>query len=78
MNRMSNLKYIIENEFFIICPFLPTDRFVSYCRDRGVRTSREQLEQFEKLEIFYPIARVRYPKIKIKIENIDNGKRYRN
>jgi len=77
MNKMPNLKYIIENEFFIICPFLPTDRFVSYCRNRGVRTSRKQLEQFEKLGIFYPIARVRYPKIKIKIEYIDEGKRYR-
>ncbi len=77
MNKMPNLKYIIENELFIICPFLSTDRFISYCRDRGVQTSRGQLEQFEKLGIFYPIARVRYPKIKIKIEYIDNGKRYR-
>ena len=77
MNKMPNLKYIIENEFFIICPFFPTDQFVLYCKDRGIQTSREQLEQFEKLEIFYPIARVRYPKIKIKIEYIDNGKRYR-
>ena len=77
MNKMPNLKYIIENESFIICPFLPMDRFVSYCRDREVQTSKEQLEQFEKLGIFYPIARVRYPKIKIKIEYIDEGKRYR-
>lgn len=77
MNKMPNLKYIIENESFIICPFLPTDQFVLYCRNRGVRTSRKQLEQFEKLGIFYPIARVRYRKIKIKIEYIDNGKRYR-
>ncbi len=77
MNKMPNLKYIIENEFFITCPFLSTDRFISHCKDRGVRTSRKQLEQFEKLRIFYPIARVRYPKIKIKIEYTDNGKRYR-
>lgn len=77
MNKMLNLKHIIKNEFFIICPFLPTDRFISYCKDRDVRTSREQLEQFEKLGIFYPIARVRHPKIKIKIEYIDNGKQYR-
>ena len=78
MNKMPNLKYIIENELFIICPFLSTDRFISYCEVRGIRTSRKQLEQFEKLGIFYPIARVQYPKIKIKIEYIDNGKRYRN
>lgn len=77
MNKMPNLKYIIENELFITCDFLSTDRFISYCRDCGIQTSREQLEQFEKLGIFYPFARVRYPKIKIKIEYVDNGKKYR-
>jgi len=77
MNTMPSLKYIIENEHFIICPFLPTDQFIQYCKDRGIQISRKQLEQFEKLEIFYPIARVRYPKIKTKIEYVDNGKRYR-
>jgi hypothetical protein len=77
MNTMPNLKYVIENEFFIICPFLPTDYFIQYCKDRGIQTSRKQLEQFEKLGIFYPIARIRSPKIKTKIEYIDNGKRYR-
>ncbi len=75
--QMPTLKYIIENEFFIICQLLPTDQFISYCKDRGMRTSREQLEQFEKLGLFYPIARIRYPKIKVKIEYIDNGKGYR-
>ena len=74
---MSNLNYIIENELFITCPFLSTDQFISYCKDRGIRTSREQLEQFEKLGIFYPVARVNYPKIKIKIEYIDGGQRIR-
>jgi len=74
---MTDLKYIIENELFITCPFLPTDRFISYCKDRGIRTSREQLEQFEKLGIFYPFARINYPKIKIKVEYIDGGKRIR-
>jgi hypothetical protein len=74
---MSNLNYMIENEFFIACPLLSIDQFISYCKDRGIQTSKEQLEQFEKLGIFYPIARVRYPKIKIKIEYIDDGTRYR-
>jgi len=78
MKKMQNLKYIIENELVISCPFLSTDQFISYCKDRGIRTSRKQLERFEKLGIFYPTARVRYPKIKIKIEYIDNGKRCRN
>lgn len=74
---MLDLTYIIENEFFITCPFLSTDQFITYCRDRDIQTSREQLEQFEKLGIFYPIARVKYPKINIKIEYVDDGKRYR-
>jgi hypothetical protein len=72
-----NLDYIIENDSCMVCPLLPTDSFISYCNDRGIRTSREQLEQFEKLEIFYPIARVNYPKIKLKIEYIDGGQRIR-
>ena len=70
-----DLKYIIDNELFIICHFLSTDQFVSYCKDRDIRTSREQLEQFEKLGIFYPVARVLYPKIKIKVKYI-SGNRY--
>lgn len=68
MSRMPNLKYIIENELFITCSFLSTDQFISYCKDRGIRTSRKQLEQFEKLRIFYPVARVKYPKVKKKVE----------
>lgn len=75
--KMPNLKYLIENELVIICPLISSDKFISYCRDRGVRISREQLEQFEKLGIFYPIVRARFPKIKKKIEYVDNGKRYR-
>ena len=74
---MLDLKYVIENELFITCDFLPTDRFITYCKDRDVQTSRKQLEQFEKLGIFYPFARVQYPKIKKKIEHIDNGTPYR-
>src|SRR5258707_6951095 len=60
-NRMDYLNYIIENEHFIACPLLPTDQFVKYCTDRGIKTSREQLEQLEKLSLFYPLARVRHP-----------------
>ncbi|MBR9683039.1 hypothetical protein GOV03_00690 [Candidatus Woesearchaeota archaeon] len=51
-----NLKYLIENECFITCQPLSTDRFVSYCKELGIHTSKEHLEQFEKLGIFYPIA----------------------
>lgn len=77
IHEITDLKYIIENELFISCRFLPANRFIQYCRDRSIRTSKKQLEQFEKLRIFYPIARVQYPKIKYKVEYIDDGKRYR-
>ena len=71
------LDYIIENDSCIACPLYPADSFISYCINRGIRTSKGQLEQFEKLGIFYPIARVNYPKIKLKIEYVDGGQRIR-
>jgi hypothetical protein len=74
---MINLDYIIENDSCVVCPLLPADSFISYCVSRGIRTSKDQLEQFEKLGVFYPIARVNYPKIKLKIEYVDGGQRIR-
>lgn len=40
---------------------MPTYQFIKYCGKRSIETSNEQLERFEELRIFYPIARVRYP-----------------
>lgn len=77
MYKSSILKYIIENELFITSPFLSTRKFISYCKDCAILTSREQLELFEKLKIFYPIARVKYPKVRKKVEYVNNGRRYR-
>lgn len=77
MYKLSILKYIIENELFITCPFLSTRRFILYCKERAILTSREQLELFEKLRVFYPIARVKYPKVRKKVEYVNNGRRYR-
>jgi len=77
MSNLISLKQLIEKEYFILCPFLTTDGFISYCKDRSINISRQQLAQFEKLGIFTPIARVKIPKIKIKIEYIENGKRYK-
>jgi len=74
---MPKINYIIENEFFITCPLLRTDDFIKYCIERDIPTSREQLESFEKLGIFYPLARVQYPKIINKIEYINDGKQYK-
>lgn len=56
--------------------FLDADRFVRYCNERGLGISEEQLERFERLGIFLPLIRLRWPKIKIKIATRDNGKEY--
>ena len=71
-----NLKYLIENDLFIVSPFLTTDRFIKYCRERGVETSREQLERFEELGLFFPVARVRYPTVKRKVKYSDDRTGY--
>jgi len=72
-----NLKYIVENESFIVCPLLTADRFIKYCKERGVKTSEEQLERFEELRLFFPVARVRYPIIKRKVEYLEDGVHYK-
>lgn len=71
---MIDLAALIENEWFIVCDLPPADQFIKFCRDRGIDTSREQLEQFEKLKLFYPLARVRFPKVPIKIEYSEDRK----
>jgi len=68
MKHFIHLKKLVESESFILCPFVTTDKFISYCKERGIRTSKEQLETFEKLGLFFPVARVKSPKIKIKVE----------
>lgn len=74
---MSKLNYIIENEFFITCQLLRADDFIKYCTERDISVSNEELERFEKLGLFYPFVRVQYPKIKNKIEYVNDGKQYK-
>jgi hypothetical protein len=74
---MIDLAAIIENEWFIVCDLLPADQFIKFCRDRGIDTSREQLEQLERVGLFYPVARVRYPKVTVKIEYSEDRKTLR-
>jgi len=74
---MVSLKTIIENEWFIVCDLLPSDGFIKFCRSRGINTSREQLEQLEKLKLLYPIARVRFPNVTIKFEYSEDRRTYR-
>jgi len=71
-----NLQYIIENEFYKTVPLVSANDFISYCKKRGIKISKEKLEKCEELGIFYPLARVEYPKIIIKVEYSENGKEY--
>lgn len=41
-----------------------------------MKTSRKQLERFEELGLFYPVARARHPVVKRKIEYSDDGNSY--
>ncbi len=71
------LRYLLAPDAFAICPMLTAADFVSFCKDRGIATSEDQLERFEKLGILYPIARIKWPWVTHKIETIDEGRQYR-
>ncbi len=53
---------IVEAGAVIACPLLGTDRFVKYCRERGLSVDRERLIRLERLGLFAPVFRVRTPK----------------
>src|SRR5882724_8406705 len=61
VNKVPELKYLIDNEYFVVCPFLSTNAFIKHCKERGLQLTRDDLEQFERLGLFYPIARVEHP-----------------
>src|SRR5574338_1155865 len=52
---------IVETAAVIACPLLGTDRFVGFCRDRGLSVDQERLLRLERLGVFAPIFRVRTP-----------------
>ena len=53
---------IIESGALIACPLLGTDRFVKFCKERGLAINRERLLHLEHLGMFAPVFRVRTPK----------------
>lgn len=61
MSWIPNLNYLIDNSSFISCHLLPVNEFVPFCKSLGIDISEERLEHFEKIGVFYPIARVQYP-----------------
>jgi len=71
--EVPNLRYLISNDCFIVCQPLASDGFIEFCKKRNVAASREQLERYEKLGLFYPIARVKYFYFKTKVERGNGG-----
>ncbi|MET0003333.1 MAG: hypothetical protein ABW087_06870 [Candidatus Thiodiazotropha sp.] len=53
---------IVEAGAVIACPLLGTDRFIKFCRERGLSVDRERLLRLERLGLFAPVFRVRTPK----------------
>ena len=52
---------IVDSGAVFACPLLGTDRFVRFCRDRGLDLDRERLIRLERLGLFAPVFRVRTP-----------------
>lgn len=74
---MLTIERLIEGELFIQCPLVSSGDFVRFCKERDLSISEKDLELYEKLGIFYPIARIEFPKYKEKIEYTENKNSYR-
>ena len=43
------------------CPLLGTDRFIKFCKERGLAINRERLIRLERMRLFTPVFRVLTP-----------------
>lgn len=66
-----DLDYLLANEAFRINGLLTTDRFISFCKERKIETSKKSLERLEELGIFYPVARTTHWPYQAKIKTAD-------
>ena len=73
MKQNNFLTVFIEQEMYLQNPPLKTDKFIDYCKKRGVKTTKEELEFFEKEKLLFPIVRIDRP---IGKEEGNNTKRY--
>lgn len=64
------LRYLATNDLLSACEPMPVDRFVKYCTDRGLDVTAKRLESLERLGVFFPLVRIQYPRIKIKLERV--------
>ena len=70
----------IEQEMYLQNPPLKTDKFINYCKKRGVNTTKEELEFFEKEKLLFPIIRIERPvgeEERIKFKKPDGKEYYR-
>ncbi len=66
------LRYLANNDLLSACHPLTASDFVRFCSERGVDVTERRLEALERRGIVFPLLRVRYPKIKVKIEHVDD------
>jgi hypothetical protein len=83
MGESVDLKYLIDNQHFIARRLLSTSGFIKYCKGRGIWTSKRQLERFEELGLFYPVARRLIPRDEdqhphrwMKVGGVDGERRF--
>lgn len=55
------LRRFIGEELYLQNPPLKTDKFINFCRKRGINTNEDELEFFEKEGLFYPLIRIDRP-----------------
>ena len=53
---------IVKEGALIARPLLATEKFIKFCKDRGLSLNRERLIRLERLGLFAPVYRVRTPK----------------
>jgi hypothetical protein len=55
------LQDFIEGEKYLQNPPMKTDEFIDFCKKRGIQTTKEELEFFEREKLLFPIIRINRP-----------------
>jgi hypothetical protein len=59
--RYNFLQDFIAGEMYLQNPPIETDKFIKFCKKRGIKTSKDELEFFEKEKLLFPIIRIERP-----------------
>lgn len=59
--QKSFLSDFIVQEMYLQNPPMVTDKFIDFCKKRGIYTTKDELEFFEKEKLFFPIIRINRP-----------------